>query len=246
MQNSHIAYRPENILSEGEQKAVALADFLTEVGLNPANAGIILDDPVTSQDHDRKRKIAERLVEEAKARQVIVFTHDLPFLNHLVVTAEDGGVELQTHWVDRDSEGRPGHVTPNDAPVTSKAYDTVERARSCLAEAQKLTGSARQDAINKGMGGLRRTVEEAVVKRLFKGVIPRWSDRVIVTGLKRVAWDDKLADEFVAVYEELSAYIEGHSHTDEALGAPAEIKDLEKRIMEVDALLRRSRPERAS
>jgi hypothetical protein len=29
-------------------KAVALADFLTEVSLNPANAGIVLDDPVTS------------------------------------------------------------------------------------------------------------------------------------------------------------------------------------------------------
>lgn len=39
---------PDDILSEGEQRAVALADFLTEVGLNNDNVGIILDDPVTS------------------------------------------------------------------------------------------------------------------------------------------------------------------------------------------------------
>ncbi|UGX94251.1 hypothetical protein G6321_00053415 [Bradyrhizobium barranii subsp. barranii] len=65
--------RPEIILSEGEQKAVALADFLTEVSMNPSNAGVVLDDPVTSQE--RKGLIAKRLVREAQSRQVIVFTH---------------------------------------------------------------------------------------------------------------------------------------------------------------------------
>jgi wobble nucleotide-excising tRNase len=59
-------HRPDKILSEGEQRAVALADFLTEVGLNPSSAGIVLDDPVTSQDHYRKDRIARRLVAEAK------------------------------------------------------------------------------------------------------------------------------------------------------------------------------------
>ena len=44
-------HSPDTILSEGEQRAVALADFLTEIALNPANAGIVLDDPVTSQAH---------------------------------------------------------------------------------------------------------------------------------------------------------------------------------------------------
>jgi hypothetical protein len=65
-------HTPDKILSEGEQRAVALADFLTEVGLNPSNAGIVLDDPVTSQDHDRKERIAGRLVAEAKNRQVVI------------------------------------------------------------------------------------------------------------------------------------------------------------------------------
>ena len=35
-------HRPNEILSEGEQRAVALADFVTEICLNPANAGIVL------------------------------------------------------------------------------------------------------------------------------------------------------------------------------------------------------------
>ena len=55
-------HRPDAILSEGKKKAVALADFLTEVALNPTSAGIVLDDPVTSQDDEHKHFIAKRLV----------------------------------------------------------------------------------------------------------------------------------------------------------------------------------------
>lgn len=239
-------YQPEIILSEGEQKAVALADFLTEVGLNPINAGIVLDDPVTSQDHERKALIAKRLAAEAKQRQVIVFTHDLPFLNQIISYAEADDTDLQTHWIDRDIDGRPGNVTLDDVPATSKAYDTVDRARICLAEARKCTGTARHDAICRGMGALRRSIEEAVVKKLFKGIVPRWSDRVIVTKLRTVAWDNGLADELVDKYEELSAYIEGHSHSDEAMGAPPECSDLQKQIDSVDVMIKRAKPERTA
>jgi hypothetical protein len=139
-------YEPEDILSEGEQKAVALADFLTE------------DDPVTSQDHDRKGAIATRLVDESAHRQVVVFTHDLVFLNQLLKYAEDQDMEYEAHWIDRDNEGRPGHVTLNDVPATSRVYDTTERAKQFFATAQRLSGTPRQDAISGGMGALRRTI----------------------------------------------------------------------------------------
>jgi energy-coupling factor transporter ATP-binding protein EcfA2 len=237
-------YHPESILSEGEQRAVALADFLTEVGLNPANAGIVLDDPVTSQDHQRKESIARRLVDESRTRQVVVFTHDLVFLNQLLQYADGQHIDYQSHWVDRDHEGRPGHVTLSDVPATSKAYDTTERARQFFSTAQSNSGRARHDAICSGMGALRRTIEETIAKKLFKDVVPRWNDRVIVTGLRKVAWDDGLAEELVTVYEDLSKYIEGHSHTDEATGAPPELEDFEKMIEWVDSLVKRARPDK--
>ena len=65
-----------------------------------------------------------------------------------------------------------------------------------------------------------------------------------MTALRRIAWDHTLADALVDKYEELSAYIEGHSHTDEATGAPPEIKDLEEQIVAIDALIKRARLER--
>jgi hypothetical protein len=70
------------------------------------------------------------------------------------------------------------------------------------------------------MGALRRTIEETIAKRFLKGVVPRWEDRVIVAGLRKIAWDDTLAERLCSIFEELSAYIEGHSHTDEAVGVP--------------------------
>ena len=237
-------HRPDTILSEGEQKAIALADFLTEVGLNPISAGIVLDDPVTSQDHQRKESIAQRLVKESQHRQVIVFTHDLPFLNMLLSIAEKIGVDTQAHWIERNKNGKPGEISLNDAPATSKFYDTTERAKRFLADAKSHTGIARDNAIRSGMGALRRTIEETVAKRLLKEVVGRWSDRVMVTALRKINWNDGLADELVELYEKLSTWIEAHSHTDEASGAPPEIKDLEDRIGEVDALITQSRPDR--
>jgi hypothetical protein len=237
-------HQPEFILSEGEQKAVALADFLTEVSLNPVNAGIVLDDPVTSQDHERKELIAERLVKEAAVRQVIIFTHDLVFLNMLLKSADVGNVEFQAHWIDRNADGKPGLVTLNDVPATTKFYDNTDRAKQCLAEARSLTGTRQNDIICKGMANLRRTIEETTAKKLFKGVIPRWEDRVMVTSLKKVNWDNSLADALVTEYERLSAYIDAHSHTDEAMGAPCELRDLEENITLVDSLIQRAKVER--
>lgn len=237
-------HRPENILSEGEQKAVALADFLTEVGLNPTSAGIVLDDPVTSQDHERKARIATRLVAEATRRQVIIFTHDMPFLNMLITEAESVGVDLQTHWIDRSVTGKPGEISLNDLPSTGKQYETTGKAKRFLEEAKRLAGSSREAAIRNGMSALRSTIEVVVAKKLLKDVVGRWSDRVMVTALAKINWDQTTVDELVGMYEELSRWIEAHSHTDEAAGAPPEIRDLEKEIAKLEALIGRAKRER--
>ena len=69
---------PDKVLSEGEKRAVALADFLTEVALDPCSCGIVLDDPVTSLDLEWRGLVADILGQEATRRQVIVFTTTSP------------------------------------------------------------------------------------------------------------------------------------------------------------------------
>ncbi len=99
---------PQNVFSEGEKRAVVLADFLTEVALDSQAAGILLDDPVTSLDAEWKETIASLLAEQARERQVIVFTHDLHFLYLLKHAAERGGIALKSHWIRRTVDGTPG------------------------------------------------------------------------------------------------------------------------------------------
>ena len=65
------------ILSEGEQKAVALAMFFAEI--KDENYPIILDDPVTSLDHEIAGMLAKRLL--SFSNQVIVFCHNRLFLD---------------------------------------------------------------------------------------------------------------------------------------------------------------------
>jgi len=68
--------------------------------------------------------------------------------------------------------------------------------------------------------------------------------RLIVTGLRRIEWDNSLADDVVDLFEDLSKYLEGHTHSDEASGAPPEPKDLEGMIGRAEGLIRRAKSER--
>lgn len=69
----------EGVLSEGELRAVSIAAFLSDVSSSGDGSAIILDDPITSLDQAFQIKVAQRLVKEARTRQVIIFTHSLPF-----------------------------------------------------------------------------------------------------------------------------------------------------------------------
>ena len=71
------------MLSEGEQKIIALAAFLTECTINNSRNSIVFDDPVNSLDHKYKDKIAEMLAKLSTNRQMIIFTHDLYFVRLL-------------------------------------------------------------------------------------------------------------------------------------------------------------------
>jgi AAA domain-containing protein len=102
----HIApgVRVTDVLSEGESRALSLASFLTELSTAPTRSGIIFDDPVSSLDHHWRERIGKRLAAEAKARQVIVFTHDLVFLRVLVNECDQESVPYTHQYIRRDTQ----------------------------------------------------------------------------------------------------------------------------------------------
>jgi len=79
---------PRLVLSEGEQRAVALASFLADVTGAARAAPVIFDDPISSLDQDFEETVATRLVELSRTRQVIVFTHRLSMMTLLQAAAK--------------------------------------------------------------------------------------------------------------------------------------------------------------
>lgn len=68
-----------SILSEGEQKATALALYLSEIALSKNKSTIIFDDPVNSLDHRMMQNLADLLMNIDN--QIIIFTHNKMFLD---------------------------------------------------------------------------------------------------------------------------------------------------------------------
>ena len=93
------------VFSEGEQTALGLAACFTEAALDDSGSALILDDPVTSLDHIRRERVAERLVDFAQTRQVVVFTHDVAFVAELKGAAFRKEVDVAERWVARSRAG---------------------------------------------------------------------------------------------------------------------------------------------
>lgn len=228
---------PDKVLSEGEQRAVALADFLTEVALNDHSCGILLDDPVTSLDFQWKETIAQHIAEEAGRQQVIVFTHDLHFLHCLKKYAERQQVQLMTHWIEKRN-GVPGYVFLNQCPTDEKEYKNLTKAREHLKRANELTVSAeeRQFYLQQGFGALRTSYEYFIVYEIFGGVVQRFEERIMPGSLKTVVIEENIITDLDESYGRISRYIEGHLHSDSFLSEKPEPETLEAEIKHFEDL----------
>ncbi len=73
-------------LSAGDKSALALAFFLAKINSDPqlSNKIVIFDDPMTSLDSGRRNNTREEIMRVfKKAKQVIVFSHDMYFLKNI-------------------------------------------------------------------------------------------------------------------------------------------------------------------
>ncbi len=225
---------PSEVLSEGEQTAVALADFLTEIRLNNRPIGIIFDDPVNSLDHMRKEKIAQRLVKEAFKRQVIIFTHDILFTHHLAEEALKAGpdnVQFMACTVSSNA-GRltPRYINKTVFPHSHYEKESAKQANEYLIQAKQLTGPEQKDKLELGCGALRAAYEDFIQRHLFNDVVARWREPIKATALSRVYFDENTVKGVVDRYELLSRYISGHSQTAEFQDKPLDYNVLEDEI----------------
>lgn len=206
---------PERILSEGEKRAVSLADFLTEVNIDPVCTCIVLDDPVTSFDSEWREKIAPVFAREAAKRQVVIFTHDLAFLYHLIEAAEKEKLEVLCHWIQRGyKDGQPGYVSVNNSPTIDRSFKKPTKAQQLFERSMdEQDFSERERLLKDGFGALRTCYEAFIVYDLFNEVVQRFSERISFGRLAEIVWDESIVREAMGKYEDLSMLMEGHLHS---------------------------------
>jgi len=179
----------DEILSEGEQRAIALGSFFAELALANHSCGIILDDPVSSLDHWRRRNVARRLVEEAKNRQVVVFTHDTSFLGQLSDEIETAGIPNSTFFLEWRG-GAPGCVNdglPWDHQGYKARINALEQAQSKLAKAWPAYPNEQEIGdMRHQYDRLRATLERVIQDVVFNGVVKRYRDWIRVDSLEEV------------------------------------------------------------
>lgn len=116
------------ILSEGEHRCIAIAAFLSELATTDDKSALIFDDPVSSLDHDYREDVAKRLVDEVVARrQVIVFTHDVLFVEQLSRLAREQGVSTKFQTVSQvPDSSHCGSIEDGVPPTIAPALDLSE------------------------------------------------------------------------------------------------------------------------
>ncbi|MBU9147146.1 AAA family ATPase [Burkholderia multivorans] len=179
-----------DVLSEGERTCVALAAFLTELATAAHQSALVFDDPVSSLDHRWRGKVAERLANEATRRQVIVFTHDLVFVNDLLDRAQANGVALRLVTLSRGPTGA-GQVAdglPWKAQSVEDRLDRLEKAaRAAKLRYENNEEEAYESAAIKIYDHLRATWERGLEDIAFSRVVQRHRDYINAKDLKKVS-----------------------------------------------------------
>jgi hypothetical protein len=198
------AERIGEVLSEGEQRALALATFLSEVSLVPGHGGVVFDDPMSSLDHERRERVAQRLAEEALTRQVIVFTHDLAFANHLVDAAAEVQAPSQAMSIRRTRVGA-GIVYPELPFAGMRIPERLDRIRQVAANAARAEADGDMELfetrIRQGYGRLRETWERIVEESILNKTVVRFRPGVATQSLRAVELSD---DDYVAVHRAMA------------------------------------------
>ena len=179
----------EDILSEGEQKATALALFISEITLSKNRSTIIFDDPVNSLDHRIMNKFSELLL--SLENQIIIFTHNKMFLDSFMTSKlghmckninggcnKDKGKHVYLYETVSEGKVRKGIIKLKQ---TENLNTYISDIKHTLTESP-LSDNSKQLICGK----LRRAVEFAIDEIILNNQVPtKYSNKK-----SRINWDE--------------------------------------------------------
>lgn len=220
------AHKLSDILSEGEQRAVALADFLAEASLRVSHSPIIFDDPVNSMDHRRITHVAQRIVELSESRQVVVFTHNIWLVAGLL-----DRLEKEVAYFDVEARGdQHGIITKGTTPRLDTLKQLRGKINDRLGRAKSQSGEEQFESLEKVYDYMRSFSEVFVETEVLKSVSGRFQERVMLTRLPQIRVE-KLAEVIgivLPIYERCCGDIASHSKPIEKSGIRPVFSNVDK------------------
>lgn len=220
-----------DVLSEGEQRALALACFLAELGEIGSDHGIIIDDPVSSLDHYRMQAVAERLAEEAgKGRQVIVFTHNILFHYMLWSEARRAGVGRHREWMRSAGNDRSGVIELHKKPaqmrdVSERLQEIEQEFKGFIEGGYDHTDQTFRPPVVGIYTAMRETWERTIEEILFNNAVQRFRPEVMTQRLEEACFDP--AADYPVIFEGMKrcSHYSGH---DLAQDLPPDLPDSDR------------------
>ncbi len=234
-----------DVLSDGEQRGLALAFFLAETAISDGRSAIILDDPVSSLDLERRDYVAKRLVDEARHRQVIVFTHDLTFVYMLQEAAETAGRELHAQTLQRafNEVGIVSDELPDKALSPSKRRRNLRhRLRTELKPMHDAEDPRYEREADVWVTDLRKGYDQLIEEYLLAGVVRRLHSQVRVHRLHHVKLSMDLVKRIEAAIKKASN--KAHHEAAEMQPRPYDPDELTEMLDEYDAICEETHPEK--
>ena len=224
------------VVSEGEFRCLALAAFLAELGGNAS--GLLFDDPVSSLDHTWRERIAMRLADEAKGRQVVVFTHDIVFHFLIREAAESPNINvpLTERCVERRGNAGAGFCrdgAPWAGLKTSKRIGVLRQDLVALKKEHDSGDRHYERNVRDWYGRLRESWERAIEECLLNDAVRRFGQSVETNRLKKALQKMQPGD-WPAIEKGMtraSAVIRGHDGA-AAKNSPAPTPDESKRDLD--------------
>ncbi len=228
------------VLSEGEQRLVAIASFLAELNIGTSKCGIVFDDPVCSLDHVWREKFAKRIVNEAKIRQVVIFTHDIVLLLAIEHEAAVQKVQIRTQTVKRFASEIG--ICDQELPIPAmKVKDRIGHLKNLHPSITSIRRNGDISEYRKEIGHvyglLREAWERSIEEKLFADVIQRYRPSIQTLSLRYVPIPQIFFRTIYFAMERCSRWMTGHDQAPSTTTSYPEPDEVLKDIEEFDTFV---------
>lgn len=218
-------YKVTQIMSEGEQKAIAMVEFATDLTMRNDFNTILFDDPVTSLDYKRTESIVNLIYKLSKDRQILVFTHNIMFYYMLYnISEKTTNKENKFFKVDELDKMNKGLVSEsfngkleNLSRITKRLKDQKQSINS-----KKCYGDELEQLLKKAYSDIRTWCELIVEEGFLKKIIRRHEPNIMFSKVKDI--NGSFVNELEQVsdlFEKSCRWMAGHSQSVESQNSSA-------------------------